>query len=835
MSTPSAGAHTGSHELPPGPVPNQAPQGESNFADGSIPMFSMYLERAAEEDKKMAEGWKADADGILFFTGLFSAAVATLISFSIQDIQRNPQDTSVFYLANIYQLMADPNRSNISLPLSPPTFSPPTSALWVNALWFLSLVISLTCALLATLLQQWARRYIRVTQPHYGPPKKARIRAFFAEGVERRHVQLVVEALPTLLHLSLFFFFAGLVVYLCNVNLLIFHVVLSWVIVGIAGYGWFTLMPIFRHNSPFYTPLSLPAWLIVNGVPFIIFRFLRWYTLSPDTGLHSRQSPTFNRFSGLEEWFYKLLSQGMLKTAEETARNLSSEIDTRAFMWTFDSLDEDDELERFFANLPGFRSSKVVGDPLPGLTPKQKLKLFEELFGLLGRSFSSDLLPESDKHRRAIVCARAIDPTDISEALECVLRKILSEDQHRGLQTIEFGHFVSGWGDSRDQRVVLLVQAIVSVILAKVQRRDDRWSALASRELGVPESDIRGHVTHSDSFSLTILIHITRQVHSAFSGLAPQARSQVTELLSEWFKKEKELLSDVLGKVSKSTAAVRETSAEIQHDFCALWNQIVLEARSSNGLLAWFILRRIRNVYIDLHRGTDASPTDFTASTSDQDKILRHQYAYPLCRVHDRDQNLTFHTHDISSSITLRSTDLTRIEGTSPDPAAETHPFIGTWTPTPPLTAAPILLGAVSRRNNVDPRTSYVSDAPSPPPHFPRTCSFSSSQLSQDPPAILSNYSPWPEPRPSIPAPIRPCTSIAPDPYDVAESASSAKPDTANSTASPDYPLQLPSPPSTTGTAIAYLSRSSLVDAEQQGNHHPHPSHDNYNASLKMA
>ena len=27
----------------------------------------MYLEVATEEDKKMAEGWKADADGILIF------------------------------------------------------------------------------------------------------------------------------------------------------------------------------------------------------------------------------------------------------------------------------------------------------------------------------------------------------------------------------------------------------------------------------------------------------------------------------------------------------------------------------------------------------------------------------------------------------------------------------------------------------------------------------------------------------------------------------------------------------------------------------------------------
>ncbi|KAH9054796.1 hypothetical protein EDB87DRAFT_1767474 [Lactarius vividus] len=102
----------------------------------------------------MAKNWKADANGILIFTGLFSAAVVSLISVSIQDIQPNPQDTSNFYLTNIYQTIADLNST--SLPTSPPPFSPPDYAVWVNSLWFMSLVISLTCALLVTLLQQWA-------------------------------------------------------------------------------------------------------------------------------------------------------------------------------------------------------------------------------------------------------------------------------------------------------------------------------------------------------------------------------------------------------------------------------------------------------------------------------------------------------------------------------------------------------------------------------------------------------------------------------------------------------------------------------------------------------
>ncbi|KAF8257873.1 hypothetical protein EI94DRAFT_1626815, partial [Lactarius quietus] len=123
----------------------------------------MYLKIAEEEDKRMAESWKSDAEGILIFTGLFSSVLASLISVSIQEIQQNPQDTSNFYLANIYQAMADPNRTT-SLPTYPPPFSPPSYAVWVNGLWFMSLVISITCAVLATLLQQWARRYLKLTQ-----------------------------------------------------------------------------------------------------------------------------------------------------------------------------------------------------------------------------------------------------------------------------------------------------------------------------------------------------------------------------------------------------------------------------------------------------------------------------------------------------------------------------------------------------------------------------------------------------------------------------------------------------------------------------------------------
>ena len=52
---------------PPQLGPNHPPWGEPVFVDGSGPLFSMYLQLAGEEDKKMTENWKGDADGILIF------------------------------------------------------------------------------------------------------------------------------------------------------------------------------------------------------------------------------------------------------------------------------------------------------------------------------------------------------------------------------------------------------------------------------------------------------------------------------------------------------------------------------------------------------------------------------------------------------------------------------------------------------------------------------------------------------------------------------------------------------------------------------------------------
>ena len=545
---------------------------------------------------------------------------------SIQDIRQNAQDISNFYLANVYQILADPNQTKLSLPSSPTPFSPPNYAVWVNALWFLSLVISLTCALLATLLQQWARRYLKLTHSRYAPHKRARIRAFLSEGVEKLLLPWTVEALPTLLHISLFLFFAGLVVFLWNVNLTIFKLVLSWVGVCTALYGCITTMPIIRHDSPYHTPLSLPAWHIVTGIQFFTFWALRRLAhQNYCSGL------AYNRFDH-PAWIYgRWLVQGMQKTVEETALNSPLEIDARAFLWTFDCLDEDHELERFFSGIPGFRSSKVVKDPFLTLAEEAKQRLFTALTGLLYRTFSSDLLPEAVKKRRAIICTKAVDPVHTSSAFS-VLKTILFKYQFSDPLVTEIAQVVRGW-DIDNDNAISDANANFMKIVARAQPLEDSWFILASKSLGVPEVVLRDYAAHGDSLSLAILIHVTRQQFSHFRELA-------------WPVYE---FSTVLEDASEFN--VQDTLPELQHEFCAFWNQIVRKVQNDNDRrMASYILGRIRNVYIVLHQDTNSSPTGFSVFTGDWDPGLSQPSSYPLCNVPGHRPESTNNIHDDSAS-----------------------------------------------------------------------------------------------------------------------------------------------------------------------------------------
>ena len=528
---------------------------------------------------------------------------------TVQDLRPNSQDTSAFYLGNIYVVLANPNATRGPTPTpvaKPPRFSAPRYAVWVNLLWFLSLVMSVSCALLATSLHQWARRYIRLTQPaRCSPEKRARMRAFFANGVGELHIPWAVEGLPTLLHLSLFLFFGGLLIFLFNIDQEVFNGVVWWIALFSAVYGLITLLPLIRQDSPYSTPLSIPAWFLYAGIQYVASTALAF--IANYYGSYR----TWERCDDLRYRYRGWMLGGVEKIAEKTALEQSSEIDVRILGWTIGALGDDDLLEKFFEAIPGFFNSKLVKHLERDIPETLLYSFWGALYRFMGRTLSSNSVSESVKSRRAIICGEIMSTIPCSNIY--VHHNLWSRFDQAQV-SIERLQAMARWFTHISRNVSDTARTRVAENLARMQDRDDRWVALAARISGLPERDLRDNIAHGgDNVSLAILIQLTRKTFRSDS------------------------LWEVLMKFSKFD--ICNTLPKLQHNFCTLWNEIVQEAKNQGPYTTpVHILRWIRHLYIALHQDTDATPTVFSPFTNYFDPS-----SYPLCEIASHHPDSTAH------------------------------------------------------------------------------------------------------------------------------------------------------------------------------------------------
>jgi Family of unknown function (DUF6535) len=220
------------------------------------------------------------------------------------------------------------------------------------------------------------------------------MRAFFADGVDKMHIPWAVEGLPTLLHLSLFLFFGGLAIFLFNVDREVFTCVICWIGLFSTAYGLITLLPIIRHDSPYHSPLSTPAWFLYASILHVTFKIR---TFIADRGSYGVD---FWRSYELKERYERWMVGGVEKAAEETALERSSKIDVRILDWTISALGDDSSLKSFFEAIPGFFNSKLVEDLEKDLPKGLVDKFRDALRGFLGRTWTSNSIDDSEKIRR---------------------------------------------------------------------------------------------------------------------------------------------------------------------------------------------------------------------------------------------------------------------------------------------------------------------------------------------------------------------------------------------------------------------------------------------------
>ncbi len=453
----------------------------------------------------------------------------------------------------------------------------------MNSLWISSLAISITSALLETLLQQWTRRYIRVTQALGSAHKRARIRQFFFSGVGNLHFLLGLDAVPTLLHLSVFLFFAGLLVLLRHINHTVFNAVVVWVVFCVMVYTYITYLPIFRPTSPHYAPLSSLAWQLYAGVLYSVFKSL--FLIKKRNHNMDVRRPAARLINRLEE------------KAEEIIWEKAPKLDADILESLLIILGEDGARERFFEAIPGFYDSKVVHvqDIKENLSPMFFTNFRYSVDQFLDETLSSDSISESVRSRRLITCLNATHRVLGVQAGTGIADHIIRSGNRNVMSpSPEIGHILRRWCNSTDPSIARIGSCIIARIIASVERHDKTWMALARSQLGVTEKVLEGYLKHGDSVLLANLTQTTRLFFE--KGLQFQ---------------------DILRSISGFN--VKDTLPELQYSFCALWDEIVQKSKSSSDCI--FILDEIRHVYDALH------PTA-TAVAINNDNLRIGPYAF---------------------------------------------------------------------------------------------------------------------------------------------------------------------------------------------------------------
>ncbi|KAJ7342975.1 hypothetical protein DFH08DRAFT_629694, partial [Mycena albidolilacea] len=181
--------------------------------DDEARVWHVYNDESEIFDNDIVIESSDSLDILLVFAGLFSSVLTTFMAQTSQALLPDNTAVSNSILLELVSLQrAQANGTSFeSIPHANISFTVALSDVWVNGLWFTSLMLSLTTALLAVLAKQWLRQYSSFITG--SARERAIIRQFRYASFDKWGVQSIISLLPAILHLSLFLFVAGLVVF----------------------------------------------------------------------------------------------------------------------------------------------------------------------------------------------------------------------------------------------------------------------------------------------------------------------------------------------------------------------------------------------------------------------------------------------------------------------------------------------------------------------------------------------------------------------------------------------------------------------------------------------
>jgi len=143
------------------------------------------------------------------------------------------------------------------------------------------------------------------------------------------------NALYRLLHIALFLFFSGLLVFLFNIDTTLAHLMLTFSIPALFIYVLLTSLPVFFYDCPYKTPLTFALSYITYAIA----------TCRPRRRRHGRQ------------WHPEKQTTHLTNIWAQDGSDQGAELDHTALRWTLLALTDPNDLELFVKALQGLLQS----------------------------------------------------------------------------------------------------------------------------------------------------------------------------------------------------------------------------------------------------------------------------------------------------------------------------------------------------------------------------------------------------------------------------------------------------------------------------------------------
>ncbi|VDC04363.1 unnamed protein product [Peniophora sp. CBMAI 1063] len=194
---------------------------------------------------------------IIPFSGLFAATVAIFLVDSHKSLSPGPSADSALTNALLAQLVLASSVTPVTAVDIEPV-RPTHTAIVVNTLWYLSLVISLICAVLATMVQDWLKESaVEDVRPSVATIERHGLTRLYSHtALERSRLDHLPTCVVGLMHSAVALFLIGLSLYLFPLHSTPGFAVAIASGLGALFYGLVSVAPLIDQEGPYYTPLS---------------------------------------------------------------------------------------------------------------------------------------------------------------------------------------------------------------------------------------------------------------------------------------------------------------------------------------------------------------------------------------------------------------------------------------------------------------------------------------------------------------------------------------------------------------------------------------------------